>query len=211
MLEKFTMNGQIIPTPIPIETLGKAIDWINHTFIDKQKTITKILFNGKNIDEYIIQKTPSILSQKLFPESCLDIQIDSSLELLLITTKTISQLTLSIREQLEQLSIELWRQHSKIILKTLKNILQDLFLLIDLNHEVIGLFENRSHVDIAPIQALTIMLRRYGQALSQAYKNSHWKQCSHLLLNRIAPISLELISESQNLHIKLLETVRKCF
>lgn len=202
MLKKIFINNKKIPVPIPIITLGDALEWVDKTLVPAGHTVTRVCLNSKVLGEEALAQ-PHVLDVNLNDEAKLELQIDSPADLTLQTLDAMRNLASVIHSGLKPLAVECWQIKPSDRPGELDSISSDLDLILDLHDHLKGLLDPTG-VEVAAIQGIAAITKRCAVSLQMARANSDWKACARLLLNRIEPLMRDLIAESESLQIRVL-------
>ena len=107
MLRKLYINQKKIPVPVPLRSLGEAIQWIESTLLPNGHTITRVLINEIMIDLESVRQSnrQSLISD----DTRVDVQIDSPLDLATQTLDALRNLGLVVASGLKMLAYECWK------------------------------------------------------------------------------------------------------
>lgn len=200
MLKKLDVNGKTIPVPVPILSLSEAISWLESSILKKGQLITKIVLDGQ---DFLLENNKAADLTKLLKDSELSIQADSARDLAIQTIDALRDLTTQMLQKLQELAVYCWRLSSKTKVEELEIFITDTRLALELVNHVNGMVDF-SHTDMAPVNGLSILIRKASQHLQLANQNKDWKSCSDLLLNRFEPLFRDLTAECEVLQLRLL-------
>jgi hypothetical protein len=200
VLKLVFINSKKIPVPVPVRTLGEALAWVEETLVPAGHTVTRVALDDRVIGD---DAQAADLHARLTPESRLEIQVDSPVDLSVQTLDATRNLASVIVGGLKVLAVECWQAKSGQKPAELDSVANDLELVLDLLGHVAALV-GPMQVDAAPLSGIQTMLKRDAVALAMAKANSDWKACARLLLNRLEPQLKELIIETETLQIRVM-------
>ena len=200
MLKRVYINNKKVPVPVPVRTLGEALDWVEQTLVPAGHQITRVALDDRVIGEGVGETD---LDVRLAHESKLEIQIDSPVDLSVQTLDATRNLASVIAGGLKVLAVECWQAKPGMKPAELDAVANDLELVLDLLEHVAGLVDPM-HVEAAALQGISGLLKRDAVALSMAKSNSDWKACARILLNKLEPQLKDLITEAETLQIRIL-------
>ncbi len=202
LLKKVIINGKVIPIPVPISTLGAALDWVQATLVPEGHTITRINVNDIPMaDEDLDLKGPCSSATKL------ELQVDSPTELSIQTLDAMLNLSIAILAKMKPLAVQCWQAKPVEKPKELDPVAEDLDLVADLIDHIAGLLVELQ-VDPAPIQGIETLLRKALVGLGMARSNSDWKAYARQLLNRVEPLLKDLNNETESLMMQMAQVNR---
>ncbi|NRA43610.1 MAG: hypothetical protein HRU09_01505 [Oligoflexales bacterium] len=205
MLKKVRVDNKDIPVPVPIQNMNDALSWIEETLVPEHSILTKVYLNGTDMLDACVKE----LSQTSLDESSmLEVQIESPWDLSIKTLDVIRDLANAIEKRLKAIAVECWEYTSEVSLKQVKDTADDLTLILELINHINGIMDY-SQREMAPVNGLARLIARPLKELEKSIKQSEWKHCSHLLLNRIEPLLKEMVLESENLQISILSANRE--
>ena len=202
MLKSFMLGEKIIPVPVPLTNLSEAMAWIESTFIKKDFVLTLATLDGKDILGVSDTQRKGILLDRA---SELAVRVDSPRDLSIKTVEAVRDLSVGILSRLQPVAVKCWESDSDVYLSSLREISNDLDLIQDLVGHVSGIMDY-THKEMAPVSALTRLLKYPLADLKASMKTCKWKECSHILLNRIEPLLVELGPESDQLQLRVLSS-----
>lgn len=203
MLKRVFINSKKVPVPVPVRTLGEALRWVEETLVPAGHQVTRVALDDRVLGD--AAQSAELEDTLLGPESRLEIQIDSPVDLTVQTLDAMRNLASVILSGLKMLAVECWQAKSSVKPAELDSVSGDLELILDLLDHVAGLVDPR-HVESAAIQGIQVMLKRAALGLDMAKSNSDWKACARLLLNRLEPLLKDLVAESETLQLRILTT-----
>lgn len=203
MLKRVIINGKRIPVPVPVKILSEALGWIESTLVLPGHSITRVTLNDRIISENDLGSGMHA-DAKLTENSCLEVRIDSPVELAVQTLEAIRNLAGAVCVSLKPLAVEMWQARPGYRSTEFEGIASDLQLILDLMEHVTGLIDGS--VDISPLQGISILLQRALVAAQMAKANSDWKNCAKILLNRLELQLKELVNETENFQLRILSS-----
>lgn len=205
MLKTVILNNRTIPVPVPINNLEEALYWIQDTFSDEESAITKVVLDGRNIDEYEL-KLKDIKKIELKPTSKLCVQLDSPLDLAIQSIEAIKNLLLIIQQHLRVIAVELWQLHSNKAPSLLRNNLEDIQLVSDLLLHVEALIL-RPGFELTSFKKLTQQMQQIYLSLQKLYLESNWKEYAKSLLNKVEPLCNTLNFHLDDIKEQILQNI----
>jgi hypothetical protein len=202
MLKKVLINNRKVPVPVPVHTLGEAIEWVEKTLVPAGHTVTRVCLSGKILNEEALAQ-PHVQDIELGDNSKLELQIDSPVDLAIQTLDAMRNLASVIHGGLKPLAVECWQLRPVDRPGELDSVSHDLELILDLHEHLIGLLDPTG-VEVAAIQGIAAITKRCAVSLQMARANSDWKACARLLLNRLEPLLKDLTAETESLQIRVL-------
>jgi hypothetical protein len=202
MLKKVLVNNKKVPVPVPVLTLDDALRWIESTLVPAGHTITRIALDDRLVGDYE-GSADDIGRTRLGPDSRLEVQIDSPVDLAIQTLDAMRNLASVVLSGLKPLAVECWQARPTTKPEELDAVCGDMELVLDLIDHVSGLMEPMS-VDAAAIQGISAMIKRASVGLTMARSHSDWRACAKLLLNKLEPLLKDLVAESENLQIRVM-------
>ncbi len=200
MLKKVLINSKKVPVPVPVRTLGEALDWVERTLVPAGHTITRVALNDHLLHDAF---APAHQDELLGDQTKLEIQIDSPSDLTVQTLDAMRNLASVVFSGLKVLAVHCWQARSQDKPAELDAVTTDLELILDLIDHVAGLID-ASHPEAAAIQGISAMLKRTAAGIALAKSNSDWRACARLLLNRVEPLLRDLMSEAETVQIRVL-------
>ena len=202
MLKNFKMRDKKIPIPVPLKNLFDAMEWIEKTFSGRDQVLTFASIDGKDILSLDKGKWRGI---SLDEHSELEVRVDSPRELSVQTVEAVRDLSQGILSRIQAVAVKCWESESNVYLTNLREIAADIELVRELVAHVSGIIDY-THKEMAPVGALSRLLRYPAEDLIKSMRLCNWKACSHILLNRIEPLLRELAPESEQLQIRVLSS-----
>lgn len=203
MLKRVTVNGKRVPVPVPVKTLAEALGWIESTLVLPGHSVTRVTIDDRCLDENDLLSGGRDHMQ-LHEHTRLEVRIDSPVELAVQTLDAIRNLASAVGVSLKPLAVEMWQARPGYRSPEFDGLMQDLQLMLELIEHVSGLVD--ASVDIAPLQGISLLLKRALVGAQMAKSNSDWKAAAKILLNRIESQLKELISETETLQLRILST-----
>ncbi|MCB9228105.1 MAG: hypothetical protein H6618_00690 [Deltaproteobacteria bacterium] len=202
MLKHFRLDTKTVPVPVPLTNLNEAMEWVEHTFIRQNTVMTSATIDGQDVLSIEQTKWPSIL---LDDSSLFEVVLDSPREISIQTAEAIRDLSQSLLARLQAIAVKCWEADSDVYLAYLREVSADLDLIRDLITHISGIVDY-THKEMAPVSGLGRLLRYPVEDLRSSVKACKWKDCAHILLNRIEPLLHELVPESERLHIRIISS-----
>lgn len=202
MLKKIKVSNKEIPVPVPLQNLGDALAWIEDTLVPKNSILTKIFLNDIDMLDTSMDQMKRMLLQD---SSKLEVEIESPWELSIRTLDAIRDLAFAIEKRLKLIAVECWEQKPDWGQGKVQDTAHDLNLILELVNHINGIMDY-SQKEMAPVNGLAGLIARPLKELECSINEANWKQCSHLLLNRIESLLKELVLESENLQISMLSS-----
>lgn len=199
MLRKLTLNRKVIPIPVPLQTLGEAVQWIGDTLLLPGHSITRLTVNGVDYD--FATDTSKI---PLKNSDLLDVKVDSPIDLSVQTLEALSNLASIVLRGVKPLAVVAWEASGQKPPDTLPTIHEDLELIGQLLENFWGL-SLPSRIETANLKNLTNDQNRITASLSLAKGNSDWRGYAKIMLNRLEPLLQDLIGECECLEAVILE------
>lgn len=208
MLKRLIVNQKTIPVPVPIKTLADACAWIDNSLVPVGETVTSAMLDGKDVlDLWCSVKAGEAIS--LFPETRMEIRIESPEDLALQTLDTIHALAGAILRGIKPLAVHLWQARQNEQQPELINVHEDVELISDLIERLNDMGVS-GHIDIGVLRELNTRLRQITICLTAAMSICDWKGCAQILLRDTSnSVGLEsslkqLVDESEASHLRLL-------
>lgn len=198
MLKRVIINQKKVPVPVPILTLGEALQWIETNLVPQGHTLTRVSLNDS-----ILNGDEMDLGSRLTPESKLEVQIDSPVELSVQTLEAARNLSSVVLSGLKMLAVECWQSKPASRPTELSSVANDLTLILDLGDHIVSLVEPMG-VDASAIQGIGCILKRVSVSLTMAASSSDWKACARLLLNRLEPLLRDFTAETESIQMRLI-------
>ena len=197
LLKKIIINGKNIPIPVPLSTVGAALEWVQATLVPEGHVITRISINDTPIADEDLILTEAVRSDTKF-----ELQVDSPTELSMQTLDAMLNLTTAVLAKLKPLAVQCWQARPIDKPSELDPLAEDLDLIVDLIDHVSGLLVEL-HVEPAAIQGIESLLRKSLVGLGMARSNSDWRAYARQLLNRVEPLLKDLTDETEVLMVRM--------
>jgi hypothetical protein len=202
MLKRVFINNKKVPVPVPVRTLGEALEWVDQTLVPPGHTVTRVCLDGKVLGEEALAQ-PHVQDQELVDDAKLELQIDSPVDLAIQTLDAMRNLASVVHGGLKPLAVECWQSKPVDKPGEIDSVANDLELILDLHEHLKGLLDPTG-VEVAAVQGIAAITKRCAVSLQMARANSDWKACARLLLNRLEPLMKDLIAEAESLQIRVL-------
>ncbi len=196
MLKRILINRRSVPVPVPIKNLQQALHWVQQTLVLGDQVITKIMLDGREIDE-------TADDIRFDSSSRLELFIESPIDLSVQTLETARNLASVLCRSLKPLAVACWEASPKAPPQECESVLVDLRLVVDLLDHFQAL--------ISPKDCQSLELASLGQAIVQsltglqmARSQSDWRGFARVLLNRLEPELDKFCSESASIQADLL-------
>ncbi len=199
MLREVYIRKKKIPIPVPLKNMAQAYQWLEKTWLNEQSAITSIKLDDKELNEKDLKDENIVLGDK----SRLEVQIDSPQELAIQTLDVVRDLSHQIEKSFKMAAVKCWEKTDEIPFQEIKEIEDDLHLILQLIEQVNGIFDY-SVAEMAPINGLARLLTRFTKDLSDARKFKDWKAVAQVMLNKLEYILKELVTESETLQMSIL-------
>lgn len=200
MLKKVILKNKTIPVPVPVVSLSDAIEWIDGYLVGEGQLITKMSLDG--VDIYDLDDANDYTDIKMTEDSQLEVIIDSPKDMVLQSLESVIDLAKCNLSNLKKLAVDCWQVDQKVEHLQVKYLIADLDLITELSMNLKNLLD-RSHIDSAPVLALSGLMIRVTNALREANTQLEWKKLASILLTRIDPLLKEIIEEAEILQIKV--------
>lgn len=199
MLKKIVVNGKEIPVPIPLLKLNDAMAWLENTLLKKGELITRLMLDNEELSTDNRENWNKItLSEK----SKLFVRCDTPRDLSIQTLDVVRDLSVEIDKRLKFLAVKFWQIPEEQHIKELKNILNDMTLILDLVDHVNGMVDY-SHADMAALNGCILLFKRVSEHLKMAFEAQDWRQCARILVNRLEPLLKDIIIECESAEIRV--------
>ena len=199
MLKSIKIGQKNVPVPVPIKNLEHAIEWLEDTLVPKSSVITKITLDGIDVHDMDFRLRNR---RMLDSSSVIEIQIESPWELSIKTLDAIRDLAFAVKDKFAEIAVKCWQLSSKSSTDKVHEIHQDMKLILELINHINGIMDY-SQKDMAALNGLACLIKRPLVDLEEAISHRNWKKCSHILLNRIEYLLNELVTEAENLQLKI--------
>lgn len=199
MLRKLTLNRKVIPIPVPLQTLGEAVQWIGDTLLLPGHSITRLAVNGTDFDFTSDGSKTSLKASDL-----LEVRIDSPMDLSVQTLEALSNLASIVLRGLKSLAVAAWEVTGTRVPDSLLAVQEDLDLIQQLLEHFWGLVLP-ARINTTNLRNLTADMRKIAASLAMAKANSDWRGYAKVMLNRLEPHLQDLTSESECLEATILE------
>lgn len=208
MLKRLIINQRPVPVPVPIKTVGEAIQWIESSMIPDGQSLTSVNLDGKSIIDLLHDK--SFASKTLLsPDSKFEIRIESPVDLALQGLETAHTLCGAILRNIKFIAVHLWQCPATQPQPELQQLSEDVEIIIDLIDHARGLgFE--ASADFGPMIDLQAHLKKILLSLSASFARSDWRGCAQILLRDTATTtglesSLRMLQEEfETAHLRVL-------
>jgi hypothetical protein len=208
MLKRLIVNQKTIPVPVPVKSLADACAWIDEILVPVGETVTSATLDGRDIlGLWSSTKAGNAIS--LFPDTRLEIRIESPEDLALQSLDAIHSLAGAILRGIKALAVHLWQARQNEIQPELDTVCEDVSLICELI-ERMGDMGIANQVDLGLLEELKIRIHSIGICLTAAMSIGDWKGSAQILLRDTATsIGLEsslrqLADESEACHLRLL-------
>ena len=201
MIKVIYINQKRIPVPVPIQSVGAALEWVGKTLLPDGHVVTRVALN----DQVFVTEGDEADNQnrKLLEQDKLEILIDSPMELASATIEAIRNLTSVVRSGLKPLAVECWQAKPIDQPEELASVVSDQALILELTDHLQVLLNGHS-INLASLGKIEKSLRDGTTSLQMAIQNSDWRAAARLLLNRLDPLFQEVTSEIESIQIRLL-------
>jgi hypothetical protein len=203
MLKKITLNDQEVSVPIPIFSFEEAISWIDSTLLKNGEVITKIFLNSEEIS---LEKIDSLNKSKLSKDETLLVRTDSPKSLSIQILEVLSEMSLGVETKSQKIAIHIWKNPDVKQIKNLKNLLDDVSLMISLVDHINGILDY-SHQDMAGINGCSLLIKNVYHKIKNFSKLKNWTECSTLIVGRLDPLLRNFVLECDNAKLRVLEAL----
>ncbi|MBF0441860.1 MAG: hypothetical protein HQK54_08155 [Oligoflexales bacterium] len=204
MLKQVYINKKKIPVPIPIATLGDALQWIEHSLLPKDNTITKIRLDEKELDVTGASVSPKLTASLLSAESRLEVQIDNPLELSIQTIDALRNLIQAMIKNLKPIAVDFWQTASKSVPSDVNTLEEDLELTVDLFSHLAELID-LTEIKMSSAKKTISQINQIKLTINMAKANSDWKGIARILLNKLNPTLSEFNTELSDIQKHIFE------
>ncbi len=201
MLRKLILKNREIPIPIPINTVGDAIQWIEETLLRKDAILTSVIVDDKEVINDLYRK--SVKDNVLNERSRLQIKIDTPKDLSIQSLDVVCDLAYAIASRLKKLAVDCWQDLAKKPKSDLDEIHADVQLLLDLIAHINGLVD-ATHSYLGPINGLGHLIGIANTKFEKYMQQQDWREVASVLVNRLDPYLKELAREGETLQINIL-------
>lgn len=182
MLRSILINKKKIPVPVPFKVLDELIDWVQSYIIKPNETITRIKFDGCDID-FGIDDRICVPSLSIKESSSVDIRIDSPDQVCLQALEALTNLCAILERALKPIAVTCWQGGSRDIPNDLSTLIEDLELI---NQLIDHLFLWLDHsIDREALELLNKKIQQEISLLNIAISRSDWRGVARLLLKGV--------------------------
>ena len=208
MLKRLIINQKTVPVPVPVRTLAEACAWIDEILVPVGETVTSATLDDKDIlDVWSSSNVGAAIS--LYPESRLEIRIESPEDLALQSLDAIHSLAGAILRGIKTLAVHLWQARQNDIQPELAGVRDDVGLICELMDRMndMGVSDK---IDLDVIRALHSRINKISICLDASMSIGDWKASAQILLRDTSTaIGLEsslrqLVDETEASHLRLL-------
>ena len=210
MLKKFKLRNKELPVPVPLQTLGESVDWVEKSLLNQDAVITGVVLDG--IDRTSKIGTQDVRAIELSCESDLHIKIDNPKDLSLQTIEIVGDLAFAMSGRLRRAGIETWSDQHTTPTKLIEELFKDCALIIELIDHLNGILDY-SHTLLAPINGIYHLFVSAHEKAIRNYSRKEWKDLSSNLVTRLDPLLRNLSRECELLQLVMLtdESSRSLF
>lgn len=202
MLKKILIQGREIPVPIPILNVEDAIQWVEETLVIKGCILTKVMIDGQDLLPLSASERKSIqISNSQVPE----FSVDSPKDLSIQSLDVVRDLSYAVARNIPETAVKSWNYLGDTCLKEISDAIDDLGLVVDLINHINGLLDY-THVEMAPVNGLKVLIVRYHKDMQKSVKERDWKSCSRILVGRLEAYLRELVSECEKLQLRIISS-----
>jgi hypothetical protein len=182
MLRSILINKKKIPVPVPFKVLDELINWLQSYVIKPNETITRIKFDGRDID-FGIDDRICVPSLDLKESSSIDIRVDSPDRVCLQALEALANLCSILERVLKPIAVTCWQGGNRDIPNDLNTLLEDLDLI---NQLIDHLFLWLDHsIDREALELLNKKIQQEISLLNIAISRSDWRGVARLLLKGV--------------------------
>ena len=201
MLRKLVLKNREIPIPVPIQTLGDAVQWIEETLLKKDAIVTSVVLEERELINELYRK--SVKETELHANSRLQIKIDTPKDLSIQSLDVVCDLAYAIASRLKRLAVDCWQDLHQKPKSDLEEIHADVQLLLDLIAHINGLVDG-THSYLGPINGLGHLIGLANAKFAKFLAEQNWRELASILVNRLDPYLKELAREGETLQINIL-------
>jgi hypothetical protein len=202
MLKTLVLNRKTVPVPIPIKTLGEALRWIEAKLVPSGYSITRVVLDGRRVDEAMASE-PADMNQVLIPSTRLEVSVESAADLSVQALAAVQNLATVVASGLKAIAVNCWQARPTDKPTDVDTVHKDIDMILDLIAHLESLLDPQA-IELAPVQGVSVLLKRASVGLSMARSNSDWKAFARLLLNKLEPLLKDLIAETDSLQLRVL-------
>lgn len=207
MLKKLVLNRRSIPVPVPVKELGQVLSWLESAMVPDGSYITKVTLDGHDLEYDGGLVSTRDHSIRLTEQSALEIRVDSLASLSGQTLDTIHSLSAAILGTLKSIAVHSWQSRQTAKIPELAAVHDDLALIVSLVNHVQEILRNATGaglLDTGPVSGIARLMDQNLNGHALAMRQSDWKACARILLNRFEPLLKDLMVEAETLQIRVL-------
>ena len=191
MIKSLFLNKKKVPIPVPLRTLQEVVEWVESYLVQGDKTITKIVLDGEEIEPLPSRPLPVGESSKLF------IQVDSPVELAVQTIDALRNMCSILLKNIKHRAVFLWGTSPSDRPEFVDEFFEDFTLLLNLSDHVMVLLSGICQTK--NIENLTAELTDAEKAQQIAISQSDWRGLAKVMLRQVEPRLVELSDELSHL------------
>jgi len=194
MLKNLLINGKKVTVPVPLGNLGQALSWIEDTFTQGGRALTRIILNRQEmgLEEVASQH---LGARELNAEDRLEIQLETAVELTLQVLDAVRNLASMIETCIKQVAVQCWQNGQAASGSELPALIDDLQMILELIDHINEL--TREHqAEFSDMMGIRYQLGKAFDSLSMAKASGDWKACSRILLNVLEAKVTDLVNEA---------------
>jgi hypothetical protein len=192
VLKSIVLNQKKLPVPIPVRTLGEALNWVENHLQTKDQCLTKVVLNRKSLDLETLD--PKL---KLNEQTFLELRLDSVDSLCIQSLEAIQNLLIIAEREQKDLVIQLW-DFQGLMPQSLKNFLNDLDLVVALIQQVNLFLEQKQ------LLAMGEDLQTIRRDIEVFKRRQDWREIVSVIINRLSRIYADLAREVTSLESEIL-------
>lgn len=200
MLKAVQVGKTRLPVPVPILFLADAIDWVENTIVREEGTLTKVVLDGREIDDFYSEKWLKI---KLSKNTNLEVQVDSPWNICLEILGAVADFSEVISRNSHNIAVEIWNLHTEVAPRSILGASEDIHAVVSLVEHFAEIVD-QSQVEVAGVIGQKYILRRQLSNLKQALKKRDWKMTARILVRRISPSLRDLLNECERLQVSMM-------